>query len=271
MAANPRCLVEAHALSDVGLVRASNEDSFLVANLSEGLRLERNGALTFESGPLGALFAVADGMGGVAGGEMASRLGVQTLYREVQDTIQDIDQPDEESVEQILIEAVGIANRRIHEMSNRHQTLEGMGTTLTIAFELHARLLIGQIGDSRAYLIREDGIWQLTRDQSLVARKVSAGELTEQQARRHPDRNILLQALGSRPMVELALRRLNLEPGDVVLLCSDGLHSQLTDAELYDGVFGSPSLKDACIELINLANQRGGPDNITVILTRFQD
>jgi len=261
--------VHAFACSDVGRVRAGNEDSFFVANLSERVRIERNGILRFASGPLGSLFAVADGMGGAAAGEMASRLCLRTLYGEVQEQIREVRRPDDSLLEEILIEAVGSANSRIYDLARRNHEYHGMGTTLTTVLETQGRLLIGQVGDSRAYLLRQDQIRQLTRDQSLVGQKVADGDLTEEEARLHPERNILLQAVGVRPAVELVLRSLPLRPADVLLLCSDGLHSQMSSREIYEVVADSPGPGEACLALVDLANERGGPDNITAVLVQF--
>ncbi len=261
--------IHAFACSDVGRVRARNEDSFFVANLSEGVRIEKNGVLRFEAGPLGSLFAVADGMGGAAAGEMASRLCLKTLYQEVQELIREVRQPDGDLLEEILIEGVGTANSRIYSLGSHNHDYAGMGTTLTTALELDGGLLIGQVGDSRAYLMRQGQIRQLTRDQSVVGQKVSEGIITEEEARRHPERNILLQAVGVRPSVELALKSVPLRPGDVLLLCSDGLHSQMSSREIYEVVEDSPGPGDACLALVDLANERGGPDNITAVLVQF--
>jgi protein phosphatase len=261
--------VHAFACSDVGRVRDINEDSFFIANLSEGVRIEKSGVLRFRSGSLGSLFAVADGMGGAAAGEMASRLCMRTVYRDVQELIREVRQPDQNILEDILIEAVGNANSRIFEMGSYYREYAGMGTTLTAVFELQGYLLIGQIGDSRAYLLRQNEIRQLTRDQSLVGQLVSSGQITEEQGRRHAERNILLQAVGVKPAVELALRSLILQAGDVLLLCSDGLHSQMSNQEIFDVVADSAGPGEACRALADLANERGGPDNITAVLVQF--
>ncbi|MBM3790364.1 MAG: serine/threonine-protein phosphatase [Acidobacteria bacterium] len=261
--------VRAFALTDVGRTRDSNEDYLLVADLSQGVRIERSGYLRFFSGPYGALFAVADGMGGAAAGEMASRMCVKSLYREVQESILAVAHHGDNAFERILIEAVGISNRRVFDSARGDDSLAGMGTTLTVVLQSHDHMIIGQIGDSRAYHLCETGILQLTRDQSLVGQKISAGELTEAEARRHPERNILLQAVGVRPQVELVLRSMSLEPGDILLLCSDGLHAQMSNDEIFDVVTGSRGPDNACAALVDLANQRGGPDNITVVLVHF--
>jgi PPM family protein phosphatase len=261
--------IHAFAYSDVGKVRRTNEDSFVIADLTRGIGIEENGILKFESGRQGALFAVADGMGGAAAGEMASRIGVKSVYEEVLQLSEEIREVDTELLDQILIDAVGIANRRIFDISHSKQDFKGMGTTLTAVLELQGQLAIGQIGDSRAYLIRNQSIRQLTRDQSLVAQKVSNGELTEAQARQHPERNILLQALGMGPTVQLGIVNATARAEDMILLCSDGLHAQMSADEINEIVLYSANEQDACLELVNLANDRGGPDNITAVLVRF--
>ncbi len=260
--------VHVYALSDVGRVRRANEDSFLAANLTEGVGMEESGILRFLSGQQGSLFAVADGMGGAAAGETASKLCLQVLYDELLALGKDR-KPDPDSLEQNMIDAVGAANRRVFELSRSDAELSGMGTTLTVALELRGHLVIGQVGDSRAYLIRDNSIRQLTRDQSLVAQRVNEGEISEEEARCHPQRNILLQALGVRSTVELGLRGALLRPYDVLLLCSDGLHSQMSGDEILDIVADSGSAREACRSLIDVANERGGPDNITVVLIEF--
>jgi len=262
-------VISAFACSDVGQVRPVNEDSFLIADLSRQIRINKSGKLEFFSGPCGALFAVADGMGGAAGGETASRLGLDSVYREVQRSIREIREPEAEEIEEILIDAVADANRRVYTIACENEDLQGMGTTLTAALELNGRLAIAQIGDTRAYLFRDGQIRQLTRDQSLVGQKVMAGALTEEMARRDPERNILLQALGVNPEVEIAMQSAALRLDDVLLLCSDGLHAQMSSSEIYETVAESTSPHSACIDLVNLANRRGGPDNITVLLIRF--
>ena len=264
-----RYAIHAFAYSDVGRVRRTNEDSFILADLTKGIGIEKNGVFKFESGPRGALFAVADGMGGAAAGEMASRLGLEAVYNEVLENSAIDQESDSEALDQALIDAVGIANRRIFDLSRSNQDFAGMGTTLTAVLEMQGKLVIAQVGDSRAYLIRDQNICQLTRDQSLVAQMVSNGTLTEDQARRHPERNILLQALGVNPTVELSLRSGTVHPDDIILLCSDGLHAQMSSEEIFDIIMDSSNEKDACMGLVSLANDRGGPDNITAVLIQF--
>ncbi len=269
MAAAAHYFINSFGYSDTGLVRDENEDAFVVADLSQEIRVERTGGLRFLSGPRGAMFAVADGMGGAAAGELASHLGLRTLYREVQGQVREVRQPDERFLEQVLIDAVGAANRRIFDLSNSRSDLAGMGTTLTAALEVGGRLIIGQIGDSRAYLLRDGDIRQLTRDQSLVGARVRSGEISAEQARSNAQRNVLLQALGIEPEIELALNLVSLHTRDILLLCSDGLHSQVAAEEIFEAVVNSAGPQAGCEELIALANNRGGPDNITAVLVQF--
>ena len=264
-----RYRIQACGCTDAGSIRENNEDYFAISSLSEGILWDRNDSHSFLSGRYGSLFTVADGMGGAAGGDVASRLAVQTLYRELVHHVRRRRDPDEFDMEQLLTQGVGVCNTEIYQTGRQNRKLRGMGTTLTVLFELNGLLVSGQIGDSRAYLLRPDGIWQVTRDQSLVAQLVSRGQMTEEAARHHPERNVLLQAMGVEPRVELALHRLLLYPRDVYLLCSDGLHSQLRDDEIFEVVADSSSQMGACEELIDLANRRGGPDNITVLLVQF--
>jgi len=261
--------VIASACTDVGRVRRTNEDSLILSNLSDGTSIGETGLMRFASGPHGSLFAVADGMGGAAAGEMASSVGVQTVCSGIQADVTRRREWRSEDLERILIDSVGEANRKIHSLSRRRQELEGMGTTLTIALEYRGYLILGQIGDSRAYLLRNGELRQLTRDQSLVAQKVYAGELSENEARHHPERNVLLQALGVQSTIEIAIGRLSLQEGDLLLLCSDGLHSQMSREEIHQILSRSPNLEEASANLVDLANVRGGPDNITAVLVQF--
>jgi len=264
-----RYFVQVSAHSDVGRVREANEDNFLVADLTEQRRRETNCTLEFLSNRCGAMFVVADGMGGASAGMLASRLAVRTLFNQIQVAIDVQDLLDDQTVEGIILDAVEVANRRIFGVGSGQAGYEGMGTTLTLAYEIRGRIAIGQVGDSRAYLLRDDGIGQLTQDQTMVASKVLSGQLTEIEARFHPDRNLLMQALGAQLQVKPVLSWVTLHPWDVLLLCSDGLHDQMEADEIYAVVAESPGIPEAVAALVELANRRGGPDNITVVLAQF--
>src|SRR5207302_3720294 len=168
-----------------------------------------------------------------------------------------------------LREAVEAANRQIHSYAAAHPEVRGMGTTTTAVGVLGDHFFLSQVGDSRAYLIRQGQAVQLTKDQSLMQRLVEAGELTEEEAAKSERRNISLQALGPDPKVKVDLTHQEVRRGDILVLCSDGLTGQVKKEEIAQIVTSTPELSAACDKLIALANERGGPDNITVVIARF--
>jgi protein phosphatase len=167
-------------------------------------------------------------------------------------------------------EAVERANQHIHDYAKEHVEVRGMGTTATVAGVFGTGLWLAQIGDSRGYLARNDEVIQLTKDQSLMQRLVDAGELTEEEAEQSERRNIILQALGPDPRVKVDLTHQPLRRGDTLVICSDGLSSLVRREEIGELLRRIPDLPSACSALIDLANRRGGPDNITVVLARFE-
>jgi len=232
-------VVEYAQLSDVGRQREGNEDSMLVDP---------------------PLFVVADGMGGAQAGEVASGLAVETLGEMP---------PDDRNVEEELTGAITQANRRIHDKSQDDRTLAGMGTTLTAAFVHDGKVTLGHVGDSRCYRYRDGELAQLTDDHSLVAELERHGKLTAAEARVHPQRSMILRALGIGAEVEVDTYCFVGEPGDVFLLCSDGLSGLVHDAVIAEVLEGCETLEAAADKLIELANLSGGPDNITTVLFRL--
>ena len=232
-------VVEHAAISDVGRQREGNEDSML------------------EDPPL---FVVADGMGGAQAGEVASGLAVETLGEL---------SPDDDSVEEELTEAIAEANRRIHDRAQDDRKLAGMGTTLTAAVVHDGKVTIGHVGDSRAYRWRDGELAQLTDDHSLVAELERHGKLTAAEARVHPQRSMILRALGIGAEVEVDTYCFTGESGDVFLLCSDGLSGLVHDQVIGEVLNTADSLDEAAQELVELANLSGGPDNITALLFRL--
>jgi protein phosphatase len=255
--------------TDLGRTRDHNEDTFLVADLST-----RNASLQPEVrdhaiGPRGSLFMVADGMGGAAAGEIASRMAADAIYTYL--SSQWVDDPDdsEERFAAHMRQALERANEDIHAFARERPDVRGMGTTATVAGVYGATLFLAQIGDSRGYLARNGEVIQLTKDQSLMQRLVDAGELTEEEAEQSERRNIILQALGPDPKVKVDLTWQHLRRGDTLVICSDGLSGQVKREEIGEVLATEPDLARACSRLIDLANGRGGPDNITVIIARF--
>jgi PPM family protein phosphatase len=261
--------VEVFGRTDVGKAREHNEDSFLVADLTT-----RNASLQpevreHEVGRRGTLFMVADGMGGAAAGEVASEMATTTVFNHMINQWGSDQEVTEQRFAYRLKEAVEMANQQIHEYAKTHLEVRGMGTTTTAAGVFHGALYLTQIGDSRGYLIRQNRIAQITKDQSLMQRLVDAGELTEEEAAVSERRNIILQALGPDPHVKVDLTRQELRRGDMLVMCSDGLSGLVKKEEILAVVTQATDLVGACRELIDLANGRGGPDNITCIVARF--
>jgi serine/threonine protein phosphatase PrpC len=208
------------------------------------------------------MFVVADGMGGAQAGEVASRLAVETFEESL---------PVSGPPEARLAELVRNANHRIYDRSRAEEGRAGMGTTLTAAYLDDAHLAIAHVGDSRAYLFRDGELTRLTQDHSLVDELVRQGKLTEAQAAEHPQRSIITRALGPEPEVEVDTWTYPVRAGDVLLLCSDGLTSMISEERVTEILRGADSLKGAADELIREANEAGGRDNITVVLSQFEE
>lgn len=221
--------------TDIGCVRKHNEDSLIVAP---------------------PLFAVADGMGGHAAGEVASEIAVNTLSEQAPRHI------DAEG----LGNAVVTANREVIAASKDGRGREGMGTTMTAAILEGERLVVSQVGDSRAYLLHQGKLQQLTRDHSLMADMIEAGQLTEEEARTHPNRSVITRALGSDPNMLPDIYEINVEAGDRLLLCSDGLSSMITNDEIQDVLVRIGDAQRCANMLVNRAIAAGGHDNVTVIV-----
>ena len=254
-------------LTDVGQIREHNEDNFLIANLTTGERLvdlEETKTVDLEMG--GVLLTVCDGMGGAAAGEVASQLAADIVYERMAASAGHYDR---DSLGVDVIEALEEAGQRILAESNNNRACRGMGTTATVAALVDDHLMLGQVGDSRAYIMRDDRLVQVTRDQSLVNQLIEAGQLTEEEAEHFEHSNIILQALGTADAVQVDLTYVALRRGDVLLMCSDGLCGMIRDYEICDGLLKYSDPAKACRELIEEANQAGGHDNITIIVATF--
>lgn len=239
-------------LTDVGRKRSGNEDSHAVWVSEEPAEFARRGAL----------LVVADGMGGANAGEVASRLAADTVV----ETYRADAGGDPAHALQVAIET---ANSRVHSQSVANHDQRGMGTTCTAVVVRGSKVWIGHVGDSRAYLVRDGETHRLTSDHSLVAELVERGHLTEQEARHDPRRNVVTRSVGALADVQVDAGPIDepLRPGDSIVLCSDGLHGQVSDSEIAM-LAGDQDPDEACQSLIDLANERGGPDNITVIVAR---
>jgi len=227
--------------TDVGRQRSTNEDSLVL---------------------LPPFFAVADGMGGAKAGEVASGLAVKVFEEE-----EESQEPAEAQLSRILQEA----NRRIFELSTDDESRRGMGTTLTAAKVHDSDVSLAHVGDSRAYRLRDGTLEQITKDHSLVAELERSGQISPEAAEHHPQRSIITRALGPEPDVEVDTYTVPGRPGDVFLLCSDGLTSMVSDDEVASILRGADDLEAAAAELVRAANQSGGKDNITVVLFSLEE
>jgi PPM family protein phosphatase len=249
--------------TDVGRARKNNEDSFVVADLTRGNLLQGDAQVArFDVGERGVLLAVSDGMGGEAAGEVASALVVQSLTGAMA-------APSNAPSDALLKDAVQKAHRDVWEAAH-HSGREGMGATLTAVFvqgqPSNTTAYIAEVGDSRAYLVRAGAITRLTKDQSYVQVLLDAGVIGPQDAEHSPVRNVILQAMGHDHAIAVALGKLELRNRDCLILCSDGLTNAVPDEEIREILLASPSLDAACSRLVDLANERGGEDNVTVVV-----
>jgi protein phosphatase len=261
-------LVAARARSDLGKTRDHNEDFFLIADLDAGRDLTKGGPYPLER--QGSVFLVADGMGGAAAGELASSMAGSSILRHFKERWSRETLRTHERFVELLKASVEQANTELHNYAKEHPEVRGMGTTATVAGVMDSTLYIAQVGDSRAYLIRSGVATQLTKDQSLMQRLVDAGELTEEEAAQSERRNIILQALGPDARIRVDLTWQELQRGDVLVICSDGLSGQVKREEIAEISNNSTGLDALCDGLVALANERGGPDNITVVAAQFE-
>ncbi len=244
--------------TDVGRARSNNEDSVLSIEIMSSF--ESRSTSTF-------LCAIADGVGGNQKGEVASKLALQTLAAKVSTSMI---KRGETELSRILKSAVEEANEAIVKYGTEHSESEGMATTIVVALIHRNTACVAHVGDSRAYLINRAEIKQLTKDDSQVQELIDAAKLTPEQARHFPGRNIITKAVGAAVDIEVSTSSLSLAPGDRILLCSDGLWGAVTDTEIQKITFDLPTPQLACNKLVSLANERGGKDNISVVIVETQ-
>jgi serine/threonine protein phosphatase PrpC len=245
--------------TDVGLVRKTNEDAFVIADLTGGSLVDGQRIARFEVGQRGVLLAVSDGMGGHQAGEVASALVVESLRRSM------AQQSRLGPIDALLEKAALRANREVWEAAHVPGR-EKMGATLTAVFIHDTTAYIAEVGDSRAYLVRSGQIKQVTRDQSYVQLMVDSGAMSTEEAKRSELSSVILQAMGLNESVQVAIGRLALCQGDCFVLCSDGLSSLVHADEIREIVLKAGPLEAVCGKLVELAIERGGDDNITVIV-----
>ena len=238
-------------ITDIGLVRKDNQDAYGIEERTECGK---------------TVCVVCDGMGGAAGGKLASTIAVGTYLRELKAILTPEMTP--EQLREASSYAVSLANRAIREEAARSESCKNMGTTLVAAVTCGEHVVVSNVGDSRAYRITADGITRITKDHSLVESMVDRGDITEEEARRHPNRNLITRALGpdANPICDGYITPLL--PGEAILLCTDGLVDTVTDQEMLFEVLHGDSM-DTCLQrLMDISKSRGAPDNVTAVLMR---
>ena len=240
--------MQSWGLTDPGCVRQQNQDAFHME------QLDRNTLLCI----------VCDGMGGAKSGNIASSLAVDVFVQEVKRTW--TSSMNQEKINQMLHSAVKLANFTVFDQAQQFEEFDGMGTTLVAVLLKNRHATVVHVGDSRAYRVNSEGIWQMTRDHSLVQMMVERGELTQEMARTYPGKNFITRAIGTEPIVICDISNLELSRGEFLLLCSDGLSNVLDDQEILFEVVHGMNREDCCQRLLEIAKNRGAPDNVTSVL-----
>ena len=242
-------MIKAYAKSDKGNVRETNEDYFYISNSLDQIQL----------------FLLADGMGGYNGGEIASQLAIQTAKNYIENNFKDIEK-DRDSIIQLLGSSMEYANMVVYEKAKENPELQGMGTTLEICLVYNNKVYIGHVGDSRIYRVRKQFIRKLTQDHSYVQKLVKEGTITKEQAEHHPQKNMLMKALGCNAFVEPDVMVKGFLKDDIIIMCSDGLSNLVDQETIYE--MASKNIEQGTKDLVQLAKDRGGYDNITVVIIK---
>ena len=272
--------VEIHATSHVGRVRRGNEDNYLLLNITRSkawTSSQENGEFVIESQQFdvdenGVVLAVSDGMGGALAGEVASKMAVESVCEKLLTADDSTLTPEDYDHQLIssLYNATLYANYLIHQQGRSDPQFQGMGATFTAIGVTPSSVDIIQVGDSRAYLVRNGKIYQVTKDQSLVQQLIDAQQISPEEAETHTLKNVILQALGAQNEIYPVSARVQPFLNDVFLLCSDGLSNKVDAGNMQRIVLENiEQLELACAELVKLANENGGEDNITVVVAKF--
>jgi len=235
-------------LTDPGCVRKQNQDAYQMEQLDRST----------------ALCIVCDGMGGAKSGNIASTLAVDVFVQEVRRSW--TSSMNQEKINQMLYSAVKLANFTVYDQAQQFEEFDGMGTTLVAVLVHNRHVTVIHVGDSRAYRVNADGIWQMTRDHSLVQMMVERGELSQEMAKSYPGKNFITRAIGTEPIVDCDISNLELSKGEFLVLCSDGLSNVLDDQEILFEVIHGVNKQDCCQRLLDIAKNRGAPDNVTSVL-----
>ena len=242
-------MIKAYAKSDIGKVREINQDSFYISDSLDQVQL----------------YMLADGMGGYNGGEIASKLAIQSAKSYIENNFKEIEK-DRESIIQLVGSSMEYANMVVYEKSKENKDLEGMGTTLEICLIYNNKVYIGHVGDSRIYRIRKEFMRKLTQDHSYVQKLVKDGTITKEEAMHHPQKNMLMKALGCNAFVEPDVMVKGFLKEDILIMCSDGLTNLVSQEEIFKEA--KKDIEQAPKELVEKANNNGGYDNITVVIIK---
>jgi PPM family protein phosphatase len=257
-------------MSDVGRVRKNNEDNFVVCNLTTGEATLTPSLCNHELGSRGTLFLVADGMGGEASGEVASQICVTTVPKRLYENLKSVGTIRETNFVLLLREAVEFANQIIYQKAQGDANTRGMGCTATAAALFGDHLFVAQVGDSRAYLVRNGQLVQLTRDQTYLNYLADIGAEVPEDPEKDSRRSILTQAVGSSESVDVKMTYAKMRQGDALMLCSDGLYNMVKSPEIIGALSSDSPLPAICRTLIGHANANGGADNVTVIVAHLK-
>ena len=242
-------MIKAYVKSDIGKVREINQDSFYVSNSLDEVQV----------------YMLADGMGGYKGGEIASRLAIQSAKNYIENNFKEIEK-DKDSIIKLVGSSMEYANMVVYEKSKESKELAGMGTTLDICLIYNNRVFIGHVGDSRVYRIRKEFMRKLTQDHSYVQKLVKDGTITKEEAMHHPQKNMLMKALGCNAFVEPDVMVKGFLKEDILIMCSDGLTNLVSQEEIFKEA--KKDIEQAPKELVEKANNNGGYDNITVVIIK---
>ena len=242
-------MIKAYAKSDVGKVREINEDAFYISNSLDEVQL----------------YMLADGMGGYNGGEIASKLAIQSAKNYIENNFKEIEK-DKDSIIQLIGSSIEYANMVVYEKAKENKELSGMGTTLEICLIYNNRAFIGHVGDSRIYRIRKEFMRKLTQDHSYVQKLVKDGTITQEEAAHHPLKNMLMKALGCNAFVEPDVMVKGFLKDDILIMNSDGLTNLVSQEEIFKEA--KKNIEQATKNLVQMANDNGGYDNITVIIIK---
>jgi protein phosphatase len=274
---SPPLVAKCFGITDRGQKRATNEDQFLAAMLVKSLEVQFTSLpqpTKRQSSDHSYLLVVADGMGGAQGGEAASALAVDSVETYVLNTVKwfaHCQANDDDQLLRDFREALSEAHGRIRATAAQRIDLRGMGTTLTLAYSVNDELFLAHVGDSRGYLFRNGSLYRLTQDHTLVEEMVRRGALAPEAVAQHRWRHVITSTVGGdSPSVRIDVHKLQLEPADVILLCSDGLTEMLAAEQIAQAIMENPEPDACCRWLVDLANKAGGRDNITVVLARYE-